>query len=1038
MRKLINFLSRNKVLIFILLMGLIPLIWFKDGLLITGGDFPIPLDPVGTLKAYLQTWFPYVFCGEPNMQLFMIFPWFGFWALFKALGFSLLSVNKFWFVFICMLTGLSMYYLVSVVFEKKNYQLIALTASLFYMFNVYIMLVTPLIATPILYAGLPLILGLYIKGLGKGLGKGLREKESSTKYAILIGIASQLIVLAIDNPTIYAICGIMVFSYLIHHLVTGEKKGITRSLIFTLKTAVIFLLINFWWLYPYTKDVLIGQSSLVKAILQTSPGGSPFFETFRLFGSWAFYAGSGGAAYFPFAHYYKTPFFLVLTFILPILAFSAVFFRSKNKYLLYFLDMAVVGVFLAHGAHGPSGAIFTFLFYHIPGFWIFREPFAKFTVITAASFAVLIGFSTDGLYRLIISRSTKAKNHLLAKAFVVCVLLIILTSAWPILTGDLIFSKRGEMKSLHVAVPDYWFEAGEWFNNQKGDFRILVLPYNPPQFYCGLPYKWGYGSADITPYLIHQPLIEERSGWGGYRLAESYGPFPPSQKLMQLVYSYFNGDSKIVDLKAILSHMNVRYILQRNDVEWGLIPFSSDSPYSPEHIKSILGTQEGIHLEKTFGELDVYKIDDEYFLPHIYAPKRITYFSDNTEDLANIASFAYQGQDDFAFLRVEQNESFIDNANRISIFLDVEALLKSSDKENSLSFMAPKEGSYEVLFKLTNQPEEVRDFQSAELEIDGKRVKMTDQRSDRNDQWFLFGETYLAQGNHKIKVGIPITNMQISDFEADESWTAGEADTSNFKEGEQGKKMTSVNGQMIVSDRREVNYDLRECDYIDVWVYADNIKNLEAAIISFGNDPSYYNQYYKYFQDSITSNGWNHLHIPKSAFNPGSSISSWNKVVTLRIAARSKNKTDVNLTFDDWNCRSRRNVVAFRSEDYGKSIKTPNISFTKIDPTRYEVNIQNAIEPFFLVFSESYHSQWKAFTGGEEIGQHLVANGYANAWHISKTGTYKITLDYQGKRLLGYGVVISLVTLLISILYLTKVSQHFTKVNPPHQAQKKC
>lgn len=38
MRKLISFLSRNKVLLFISLVGLTPLIWFKNGLLIVGGD----------------------------------------------------------------------------------------------------------------------------------------------------------------------------------------------------------------------------------------------------------------------------------------------------------------------------------------------------------------------------------------------------------------------------------------------------------------------------------------------------------------------------------------------------------------------------------------------------------------------------------------------------------------------------------------------------------------------------------------------------------------------------------------------------------------------------------------------------------------------------------------------------------------------------------------------------------------------------------------------------------------------------------------
>lgn len=1000
-------------------MGLVPLVWFKDGLLITGGDFPIPLDPVGTFKSYLHIWFPYVYGGVPNTQQFMLIPWFGFWAFFKALGFSLLTVNKLWFIFIYITTGLSMYYLVSVVFNKEKFQVIALIASIFYMFNVYIMLVTLLLAAPLLYAGLPLILGLYIKGL--------KAEKSSTKYSVLIGIASLLLVSGIYNPPAYAICGIILFSYLIYCLVIGGKRGITRSLIFTLKTVVTFILINFWWIYPYIGDVLMGKSSSIKELMQPSPGGSPFYETFRLFGSWAFFTSNlAGTAYFPFAHYYQTPFFVILTCLIPILAFLALpilVYRRRHKLIPFFLVMAIIGVWLAHGAY-PSllGSVFLFIYRHVPGFWIFREPFAKFTTITAVCYAVLIGFSTDYFYRLIILKNSSKTYYFLARAFVVCILLIMLTSAWPILTGDHIFTQRGEMKSHHVAVPDYWFEAGKWFNNQEGDFKILVLPHNPPQYYCGLSYKWGYGSCDISPYLIHQPLIEERSGWDTYQ--SNYGPFPPSQKLMQLVYRYINGDSEAIDLKAILGLMNVRYILQRNDVDWKLIPYSGYSPYSPEHIKSILDAQKGIHLEKTFGQLDIYKIDDEYFVPHIYTPKQITYYSDEAKDLSNMASFNYYGQDASAFIDIEPNEPLFNKTKRVYIFLDTELSTKSknNDGEDDILFTVPKEGPYEVLFKLVNQSKEIKDFKSAELEIDGKRVDMVGQGTDGDNRWFLFGRMNLTQGNHKLRVDIPTTGLQISNYEKNEFWTSGIADTSNFKEGDQGRKITSANGQMVISDRTGVNYDLRKCDYIDIWVYVDNINNLETAHISFGNVLNYNDQYYKYFQDSITSNGWNHLQIPKSVFNSASSMSSWDKIISLRIGIRSKLNTYVNLTFDNLSCRSGRNIIAFRSEDSEEFIKTPDIYFTQINPARYVVNVQNATEPFFLVFSESYHPRWKAFIGGEEVGQHFTVNGYANTWHISKTGTYEITLDFQGKRMVLYGVAVSLVSLLLFILYLIKVN----------------
>ena len=71
--------------------------------------------------------------------------------------------------------------------------------------------------------------------------------------------------------------------------------------------------------------------------------------------------------------------------------------------------------------------------------------------------------------------------------------------------------------------------------------------------------------------------------------------------------------------------------------------------------------------------------------------------------------------------------------------------------------------------------------------------------------------------------------------------------------------------------------------------------------------------------------------------------------------------------------------------------------FQKLSPTKYKVEITNAREPFYLVFSEQYDSRWKVFQGdinwfdalytkpiADEL--HVHVNGYANAWYIEKTG----------------------------------------------------
>jgi hypothetical protein len=102
--------------------------------------------------------------------------------------------------------------------------------------------------------------------------------------------------------------------------------------------------------------------------------------------------------------------------------------------------------------------------------------------------------------------------------------------------------------------------------------------------------------------------------------------------------------------------------------------------------------------------------------------------------------------------------------------------------------------------------------------------------------------------------------------------------------------------------------------------------------------------------------------------------------------------------------------------------KGPAIVYEKLNPTKYVAHITNASEPFFLVFSESYHKDWVAYVNGEQLpdDQHFMANGYANAWYINKTGTYTITLEFWPQKLFYVGSTISITTLTLCMLYISK------------------
>jgi len=78
----------------------------------------------------------------------------------------------------------------------------------------------------------------------------------------------------------------------------------------------------------------------------------------------------------------------------------------------------------------------------------------------------------------------------------------------------------------------------------------------------------------------------------------------------------------------------------------------------------------------------------------------------------------------------------------------------------------------------------------------------------------------------------------------------------------------------------------------------------------------------------------------------------------------------------------------------GSSSYPPDITLQKGNPTKYQISVTNANQPFFLIFSESYHPQWKAYMnpqGGDtnwfeaffqraiREKRHFLVNGYTNA-----------------------------------------------------------
>ena len=145
-----------------------------------------------------------------------------------------------------------------------------------------------------------------------------------------------------------------------------------------------------------------------------------------------------------------------------------------------------------------------------------------------------------------------------------------------------------------------------------------------------------------------------------------------------------------------------------------------------------------------------------------------------------------------------------------------------------------------------------------------------------------------------------------------------------------------------------------------------------------------------------------------------------------------------------------------------KKTSLPRLTFKKINPTKYKLWIEDAKDPFLLVFSENFHQGWRLYLTGEaspretnsdlvgnyfngEIKEirsesaffdrkpwetwfitaiaqerHSLVNGYANFWlikpeDVGMKGDFELTLDYWPQRIFYVGAPITLLTILVSL-----------------------
>lgn len=143
--------------------------------------------------------------------------------------------------------------------------------------------------------------------------------------------------------------------------------------------------------------------------------------------------------------------------------------------------------------------------------------------------------------------------------------------------------------------------------------------------------------------------------------------------------------------------------------------------------------------------------------------------------------------------------------------------------------------------------------------------------------------------------------VEIAMFETNEIWSAGSASTSTYRVGDQGRLLTSSGS--TTTAYRDVTLNLQPTgfatsDYIDLDVNVDAPANISSVVIKLGNAAmtAYYS---KDITSSLTTTGWNLVHLVKSGFSTTGSP-SWSSIARIQIEVTALASTTVNVVFDNW------------------------------------------------------------------------------------------------------------------------------------------
>ncbi len=362
--------------------------------------------------------------------------------------------------------------------------------------------------------------------------------------------------------------------------------------------SIVAILLNGWW--AYGAALTLGGGTVQQSFAGPLSWAwvnqrASLLNLATMQGSWSW----PQTVYFPWSALYQQGLLAIVLYVPVIMAAISVIWVSERTRWLW-VGWIVFALWIGQGTHPPFGWINTWLYEHVPYFWLFRDPQVEMDIILYVGLMILASLLIDELYQRF-SRQQKTFSRILSVAVLFVMGTALLSNGYALISGQAIprQSKGGHSTpSLNIHVPSYWARTAKFLNSSKNlTGRILLLPND--DFYQ-MPYDWGYYGTDaVAQSYFHAPVVLLNPNPSGY-LAGSSGYQATLSQLYSAIRSHPHEN-----IGPLLSALGIHWIVERQDINWQL-PNRTILP--PSYVLWYLSHQPGIQRVRSIGSLVLYKV----------------------------------------------------------------------------------------------------------------------------------------------------------------------------------------------------------------------------------------------------------------------------------------------------------------------------------------------------------------------------------------------------------------------------------------------